>query len=262
MNKLLFLKLVHLKNQLRYLIGFFLIVFSIPSKAQKQITHQQLYWIKYDGQYTLSPSWKISLEVDDRRFFHRNRQLYWVLPRLSASYTLGDGWRAAIGFTYHLTTNPADPTKSAQVTVPELRPHEELDYLLKIDQLNMNHRFRLEQRWTHKSSSTELLPGYIFNLRLRYQLQLSYPIIHKADGRGSLTTKLADEIIFGLGSSYTSHAFDQNRIYFGMHYSISSHVQVEFGYLSCFQQGSISNQYYDQNYVQFTFLHQIDLGRK
>ncbi|MCL6524895.1 MAG: DUF2490 domain-containing protein [Thermoflavifilum sp.] len=262
MNKLLFFKFVHLKNQLRYLIGFFLIVFSIPSKAQKQITHQQLYWIKYDGQYTLSPSWKISLEVDDRRFFLHNRQLYWLLPRVSASYTLGDGWRAAIGFTYYLTTNPADPTKSAQVTVPELRPHEELNYRQKIGQLILDHRYRLEERWIHKSSATQLIPGYQFNFRFRYQLQLAYSIISKTDEHGNLTAKLADEIMFNFGHSIVYNSFDQNRIYLGINYSISTHVQLELDYLNWFQQRSTGLQYYDRDFIRFTLFHRMDFSKK
>ncbi|PJJ75475.1 uncharacterized protein DUF2490 [Thermoflavifilum aggregans] len=225
--------------------------------AQKQITHQQLYWIRYYGQYVLSPDWTLTLEVEDRRYFTHNRQLYWVLPRINVLYNLGAGWQAAAGFTYYLTTNPADPEKSSSVTVPELRPHQELDYRQNIRKLTIDHRYRLEERWIHHSSGSELTPGYSFNFRFRYQLQLSYPIINKPQPAGRLTAKLADEIMFNFGHQIVYNSFDQNRIYAGLNYGISPNVQLELGYLNWFQQRSSGNQYYNRDNIRFTLYHRL-----
>lgn len=227
--------------------------------TQKQIIHQQLYWIRYYGQYDLTRRWTLTLEIEDRRFFAHSRQLYWVLPRVNALYQLGAGWQAAAGFTYYLTTNPADPEKSSTVTVPELRPHQELDYQQNISKLIIAHRYRLEERWIHNSSANALTPGYKFNFRFRYQLQLSYPIIYKPQPTGRLTAKLADEIMFNFGHQIIYNAFDQNRVYAGLNYGISPSIQFELGYLYWFQQRSSGNQYYSRNNVRFTIYHRIKL---
>lgn len=236
----------------------FILMIMHGGHAQKQITYQKLYWIRYYGQYVLSPSWTITLEFEDRRYFKHNRQLYWVLPRINVLYNLGAGWQAAAGFTYYLTTNPADPTKSASLTVPELRPHQEFDFRQQIQKLTIDHRYRLEERWIHHYSGNTLTPGYNFNFRFRYQLQLAYPIINKTRPAGRLTAKLADEIMFNFGHQIVYNAFDQNRIYAGLNYGLSPHIQLELGYLNWFQQRSSGNQYYDRDNIRFTIYHLLN----
>jgi Protein of unknown function (DUF2490) len=242
----------------RYFLTMTGIIIFSQTSAQKQITHQQMYWIRYYGEYILSPKWTSTIEVEDRRFLPTNRQLYWVLPRVNFLYKLGSGWETAAGFMYYLTSNPADPDKPVQVTVPELRPHEEIDYQQKINKLTISHRYRLEERFIHNSSNTSLTPGYTFNFRFRYQLQLAYAIIKKASGAGSMNVRVYDEIMFNFGHSIINNSFDQNRIYAGINYGISKTVQAELGYLNWFQERSSSNQYYDRDIARLTIYHNID----
>ena len=93
------------------------------SAQKKNLTHQSLYFLCYYGSYHISPAWGVTLEVENRRFFHRSRDLNWILPRLGVVRSLGKGWSAGAGFTYYRSYNPADPAKAVAVSVPELRPH-------------------------------------------------------------------------------------------------------------------------------------------
>ncbi|HTN39172.1 MAG TPA: DUF2490 domain-containing protein [Arachidicoccus sp.] len=237
--------------------AFSLVGFIGPLHAQKKVTHQSLYWVRYYGKYKLSDNWGINLEFEDRRFFKDNRQLNAVLPRVAVERKLGAGWAAGAGFTYYTAANPADPTKDVQVTVPELRPHQYLTSGQKIGDLGISHRFQVEERWIHNSSATELTPGYKFQGRFRYQLQAQYPLVKRPTAAGSLAVKAADEILLNFGHSIVANTFDQNRVYVGLNYGISEQVQVELGYLNWFQERSSGDQYYARDNVRLTIYHSI-----
>lgn len=240
------------------LLVFSAISASTSLQAQKQITHQSQYWLRYYGKYNLSPKSEINLEIDDRRFFKNNRQANWVLPRVTVIRKLGEGWSAGAGFTYYTSTNPADPSILSTITVPELRPHQELDYKQNIHYLTISHRFKLEERWTRNSSSTKLTTGYNFKSRFRYQLQLQYPLLKRATPSGSLNAKVSDEIMLNMGHSVVNNTFDQNRAYAALNYGISNHFQVELGYMNSFQQRTSGTQYYDRDIVRLTVYHTIN----
>jgi hypothetical protein len=61
------------------------------SAQKKNLTHQSLYFLCYYGSYHISPAWGVTLEVENRRFFHRSRDLNWILPRLGVVRYQGKG---------------------------------------------------------------------------------------------------------------------------------------------------------------------------
>lgn len=253
---------MYIINRYSGLVAFAAIGLTTPLQAQKQITHQSQYWLRYYGKYQLSPKSEINLEIDDRRFFKNNRQANWVLPRVTVTYKLGAGWSAGVGFAYYTSTNPADPSVFSTITVPELRPHLELDYKQDAADLSINHRFKLEERWTRNSTNNKLTDGYNFKSRFRYQLQLQYPIVKKANAAGALNAKVADEIMLNLGRSVVNNTFDQNRAYVALNYGLSNHFQVELGYMNYFQERSSGRQYYQRDIARLTLYHSINFYKK
>lgn len=230
--------------------------------AQKQVTHQSLFFLRYYGKYQFSPKWGATLELEDRRFFRDSRNVNWILPRVAVTRSLGNGWSAAAGFTYYLADNPAVAGKPIDLAVPELRPHEELSYKQGLGKLSVSHRYRLEERFTRKTDGDHLASGYEFHFRMRYQLQLQYPLIKKESPAGSLNAKLADEVMFNLGHSIVRNTFDQNRVYVALNYGISRQVQVELGYLKWFQERSSGDQYYSRDIARLTIYHSLNFYHK
>lgn len=228
---------------------------TAPAIAQKKnIVHQQMIWYGYNGKYNLSPYWNINLEVEDRRFAFPDRQQYWVLPRIGLYRKLSSGWAVGAGFTYYLNNSPGDPNKGTAITIPELRPHEELDYKQQVGKLEISHRYKLEERFQHHNDGKQLTPGYIFNFRARYRLQLQYPLTKS----GNLSAKASDEILLNFGHAIVANTFDQNRIYAGLNYKVSEKVQLELGYLNWFQEQSDGQTYLDRDVLRFTFFHNIN----
>ena len=232
-----------------------------PAVAQKKVTHQGNYWVKYFGKYAFSPKWGATLEVEDRRFFRNNRQANWMLPRVAVNRSLGSGWGVAAGFTYYTSANPSDPDSKILVTVPELRPHQDVSYSQKIKRLTIAHRYRLEERFRHKATADELTPGYQFSLRARYRLALQYPLIQKDEAAGALKLKVSDEVMLNLGHAIVNNFFDQNRLYVGMNYGISPSVQAELGYVNSFQQKKTGYDYVDRDVIRLTVYHTLKFFR-
>ena len=253
---------MYIINRYTSLVAFAAIGFTTPLQAQKQITRQSQYWLRYYGKYQLSPKSELNLEIDDRRFFKNNRQANWVLPRVTVIHQLGAGWSAGVGFTYYTSTNPADPSVLSTIAVPELRPHLELNYKQAVASLLISHRFKLEERWTRNSSNNKLTDGYNFKSRFRYQLQLQYPLVKKATSAGTLYAKVSDEIMLNLGHSVVNNTFDQNRAYFALNYGISNHLEVELGYMNYFQERSSGTQYYQRDIARLTVYHTIHFFKK
>lgn len=246
---------------LRILTAFILLIIVQPAVAQKKVTHQSNYWIRYFGKYAFSPKWGATLEVEDRRFFTDNRQANWMLPRVALTRSLGSGWGVAAGFTYYTTANPSDPDSKVLVTVPELRPHQDVSYTQKIKRLTIGHRYRLEERFRHKATADELTAGYQFSLRARYRLGLQYSLIQKEGGTGTLKVKVSDELMLNLGHSVVYNFFDQNRLYVGLNYGISPSIQAELGYVNIFQQKKTGSDYVAGDVARLTVYHTLKFFR-
>lgn len=253
-------KLIRMKKYLFFVVHILLVgIFPTIVQAQKQITHQSQYWLRYSGKYSFSEKWGADLEIENRRYFEKSRQANWVLPRISVSRKLGSGWNIALGFAYYNSANPSDASEPIEITVPELRPHQELNYAQKIKDFGIKHRFRMEERWTRNNDGHVLTDGYSFKGRFRYQLQLQYPLIKKTGSKGTLCIKVADEIMLNIGHAIVQNTFDQNRVYIGLNYGLFKNIQVEFGYLNAFQQQRSGNLYYQRDIARLTVFHSINI---
>jgi hypothetical protein len=235
--------------------------FTHGGSAQKQITRQSLYFLRYEGSYRISPRWSATLEIENRRFFNGSRNLDWILPRIAVVRSLGSGWSAAAGFSYYRAAKPGEAGKPIAVDVPELRPHQQLSYKQDLGKLTIAHRYRLEERFARRTTAdNRLAPGHVFHFRMRYRLTLAYALIPKA-GPGSLRVKLSDELMYNLGHRIVGNSFDQNQLYLGFNYGVSPSVQLELGYMNAFQQRSTADQYYSRDLARVTFYHFPGLRR-
>jgi len=232
---------------------------AIAQSPEKEITHQQLYWIRYYNKLIVNDQWSVHTEIEDRRYFDHNRQDQWLVPRVNIQRRLGNSWASNVGFTYFLQSLPVGPDDEVELMRPELRPQVGVATQQKLEKASLSHRYNLEGRFFRKTQGNELISGYDFNLRLRYKLQFIYPLIDKETAKGKLQAIFFDEVMFNLGHRIVRNTFDQNRIGGGLNYGFMNDLQVQLEYFNWFQQRKSGNEYYSRNIWRLTLYHTMHL---
>ena len=159
--------------------------------------------------------------------------------------------------------NPNNPEAAVKLTVPELRPHIQMTYKQLINNIILEHRYRLEARFFHNTNvpKTELEDGYDFeNFRFRYRIQATIHIVKLGIDK-ALRLKVADEIHANIGSKIGINVFDQNRFYVGANVDVLPNVAVEIGYMNWFQEKADAS-FYNRNILQFSVYHKLVMYKK
>jgi hypothetical protein len=237
---------------------FILLLFCTSASAQKNITHQSLYWTRYYNQLIFNEKWTWHNEIDNRRFFENNRQHH-VIFHTRLHYKFFQNADVGFGFTYSRQSSHA-PNSVSQLVVPERRLVQELNVGKQMsNRLAFQQRFRIDERFIHKSNSEKLAEGYDFNFRFRYRLQLSF-ILGRTDAKNKTTVKLSEELMVNAGKSIILNLFDQNRLFLCVEQGIGKGISAEIGYLHWFQQRPSGIDFFERDIIRFTFYHKINLA--
>ena len=241
----------------RLLFSLVFFLFGLAVTAQKSVTNQSLYWLRYYSQLTLNKKWVWHNEFEDRRFFEHNRQHHFIMhSRLH--YKIHPNADVALGLTYSLQS-PQDPQSTSNVVIPEIRPVQEFNLSNPLTKrLTLQSRFRVEERYIHRNNGKELIEGYDFNFRFRYRLQVNYTV-SKVGANHPITLKVADELMVNAGKNIVYNQFDQNRLYVGVEMGFGKNISTEVGYLHWYQQRSSGNQFFDRDIIRLTLYHKIKL---
>ena len=246
-----------------FLVGgwFFFFFLSFPGQAQqKQTTYQKLVWARYSLGLALNEKWELANEVDERRFVFPDKQ-HQLLFRSTLLYKMSDTWQPGLGFTYFLQS-PHDPRAASRLMVPELRPHQEINFRHALgERWSLRQRFRLEERFYRKTSEGELTDGYNFNFRFRLKFDLFYTLLKNQEEKERLVLALSEEVMFNAGSQILYNVFDQNRVYGGLRWNTGENTALEGGYLWWYQQRQNGNSFYHRDIVRFTFHHKIAFAK-
>ncbi|MFT2011413.1 DUF2490 domain-containing protein [Pontibacter sp. 13R65] len=226
-------------------------------QADKSVLKQDLFWVRYQNQLTISPKWLLQSEVDTRMYYRPLKEHHLVI-RSQARYTLHEQVQAGVGFTYALQY-PQDPRSKSDLVIRELRAQHDITLKQKVAEATINHRYMLEERFIRKVQENELLPGYNFNFRFRYRLQAEIPLIHR--GNQNLGLVLYDEVMLNFGKTIVRNVFDQNRIYGGVKCGLSPAFAMEIGYLFWYQQRSSGKDFYSRDIARLSIYHKVNLKR-
>jgi hypothetical protein len=211
----------------------FLVGFSI-GLSQKQIATQSHAWMMYFGNHRLTDRWGIHTEYQWRRndFFQQWQQSLMRLGvdyygKNGAQYTLGYGWIET--FPYG-----AQPIAKA---FTEHRIWQQLMLKSKVNRIDFQHRYRLEQRFLENWKTTynggiELVYSYLFRQRIRYRFLANLPINHPEMTDNTLFLSVYDEVFLGFGEGIGKNVLDQNRLYAAIGWRFNANVNVQVGYLN------------------------------
>ncbi|MFN0081512.1 MAG: DUF2490 domain-containing protein, partial [Ferruginibacter sp.] len=190
---------------LHIFLAVFLIVISNTSKAQNTRIDDRnsIGWYTYTGTFKLNNKFGIHTEYQFRRDnYIKNWQQ--SLARVGVNYQATPKLHLRVGYASIETFPYGDiPINSFGKDFSENRLYEVATITDKIGNVELSHRFMLEQRWVGRYSSPTLTKEdlTVFTNRLRYLYKMQIPITGKAIVDKTLYAAAYDEIIIGFGKN-------------------------------------------------------------
>ena len=199
--------------------------------TQKLISNQNHAWVTYLGNHKITNKFGIHTEYQWRRedgFNHWQQSLarfgidYSIQPSLSV--TAGYGW---------IVTYPYGEQPIAH-TFNEHRIWQQLNAKSKYGRFELQHRYRLEQRFLEnyiKNTDGSFARGnYLFRQRVRYRAMVTVPISRKEMLDKTLFLNVNNEVFIGFGKGIGKNILDQNRF----NLALGWRFNIQIGYLNQF----------------------------
>lgn len=232
-------------------------IFSQDNPLEKTNINQTMVWYRYQNRLLFSDKWEWHSHIDNRRFLdHGHLQHTWVF-RTQPFFNISDKLAVSLSYVFFLQS-PQDPENKSRLMVPEHRPFQEIVIKNDLGKFLIRHRYRLEERYFRKHGGDQLLPGYNFNWRLRYQFQAQRKLFNWGEGK-TIHLRLAEEIMINFGKSIVYNTFDQNRLSAALYMNFNRYFDVEAGYSHWFQQRADGKSFYNRHILRLAINHTVDL---
>ena len=223
-------------NNLKTIITIGLVISSLNIFSQNNETGN---WLMYFGQNKISDKLSIHTEVQYRNHTITPNNTEQLLLRTGLNYHLES---AIITLGYgHIGSHVYLSEKKA----PEVEEHRIFQQLIttnKIGRIKLEHRYRIEQRWSNKD----------YKNRIRYRLMAFVPLNKKTIEKGTFFIGAYDEIFMNTQQTY----FDRNRLYGALGYQINKLTGVQAGMLH--QETNQGGKWY----LQFALTFNTDFRRE
>ena len=241
----------------------FLFILSLNSNLfsqTKQTETIQQAWFGYFNQTRFSNKWGTWTDIHLRTKEDFISDLSQSILRLGLTYYLNDDTKLTAGYAY-VSHYPAEGHKN--VTMPEHRPWQQLQWHTRNPKLRLMQWFRLEERFRRKIlNDDELAEGYNFNFRIRYNFFSMFPLSKNKFQPKTLSFVVNDEVHINFGKEIVYNYFDQNRFFLGFAYHINKHDNLQVGYMNVFQQLAAGNKYRSNHVARVFYFHNLDLRKK
>lgn len=214
-------------NAVKCSVCILLNLIVLSASAQRETVNQNNAWYMYFGNHALTDKWLLHTEYQFRRSglikdWQQSLARIGLDYRFNKEVTLTAGYAYIVSFPY------------GELPIAEELDEHRIWQTLTVNQFfngwTLNHRYRLEQRWNERSSTSEE-SGRIYRNRIRYRGMVTVPLSSKTMQKGTLFLSVYDEIFIGFGDN-VAQAFDQNRLYFALGHQFSSNGNIQLGYLN------------------------------
>jgi hypothetical protein len=222
--------------------------------AQKQSETRDQVWLGYFNQTRLSDRsgiW-VDLQFRTNEFMERASS---DIARVGYTYYVFDHMRLTAGYgriTHFALHDPAPD-------IPEHRTWQQVQWFDRNPRTSLVQYLRVEQRFLRRTEGDRLIDDYRFSWRFRYNFGLSIPLKGSEIVSGTPFLFLNDEIHINAGKEIVNNYFDQNRLFAGIGYQVTSNINAHLGYLYVFQQLPAGNQYVNTHAVRLFLFHNLDL---
>ncbi|RYD91312.1 MAG: DUF2490 domain-containing protein [Sphingobacteriales bacterium] len=233
---------------------------AAPAVAQTKVRTQATQaWVGYFNQTRLSNRWGLWLEEQVRTREDLVEGLSVNLLRAGVTYYFSDATKLTAGYAF-VNHFPGD--NHPDVSQPEHRGWQQLQWHTKYSRLRTMQWFRLEERYRRRiASDSSLGDGYNFNFRGRYNFLLQLPLSREVR-KGTFSLIANNEVLINFGKEVVANYFDQNRAFIGAAYNLNAVDNLQFGYLNVFQQLATPGRYRTLHTARVSFFHNLDLRKK
>lgn len=185
-----------------------------PSKAQDSDFGN--WWI-YFGNKQIDEKWNWHHEIQYRNYNFVG-DLEQLLLRTGIGYNLTkNNNNLLLGYAYIHSENYTG-TEDEKINVNEHRIYQQFITRQRFGRINLQHRYRFEQRFIEED----------FKMRLRYFLALNLPLNQKEMLDKTAYISAYNEIFVNTESDF----FDRNRVFAGLGYKFNSNLRFEVGYMN------------------------------
>ncbi|MEJ8842998.1 DUF2490 domain-containing protein [Lacibacter sp. H375] len=225
----------------------------------KTTTDVRQIWTGYFNQTRLTDKWGFWADVHLRTKDNYFNNLSQGIVRLGLTYYLTDDSKLTAGYAF-INHFPAENHKN--ISQPEHRPWQQIQWHTKYPKLKLMQWFRLEERYRRKiKNNDELADGYNFNFRLRYNILSQFPLSKKRFQPHTFSFVLSNEVFVNFGKQIVYNMYDQNRFFAGFHYHVNKHDNLQVGYMNVYQQLAAGNQYRSTHAARVFYFHNLDLRK-
>jgi len=233
------------------------LVLMIPAEASPQrIPDANAHgWFMYFGDHPVKGRWGAHMEGQYRR---HNIVTRWqqLLLRPAVNYELNRSVMLTGGYAFVKTHGyGAFPVPAA---FPEHRLFEQLLARHRAGRVSLQHRFRLEQRWIGVTTAEVRRPAsWRSQQRFRYFIKGTIPL----GGTSPWFLAGYNEILLHFGSNYGASAFDHNRAYGALGYTVNRFTRIEVGYLNQYLYQRSGRSLENNHTLQFSVFSTLPLGK-
>ena len=226
----------------------------------KTVTDVRQLWASYNNQTRLSEKWGLWGDFHLRTQDDFTKKFSTGIARVGLMYYLNDAAKFTVGYAY-VNHFPADGHK--EVSQPEHRPWQQLQWHTRFTRHRMMQWIRLEQRFRRKiANDSALAEGHHFNFRVRYNLFYEIPITRGGNGAGALSAILNDEVHINFGKQVIYNYFDQNRAFVGLKVNTGAQDNIQLGYMNQFTQLASGNRFRSAHVIRLSYFQNLDLRKK
>jgi hypothetical protein len=218
-----------------------------------QTSEQTLYWVRYQLVFRLSPKLSWYNDIDNRRFINPDVQNQFIFH--SRVHRKSGPWDLAAGLTYSVAY-ASKPEIGYRHSISEIRPVVEANYEIPLGRASLAQRIRVDNRVFQEESGVSLFEESFYVMRLRYRMQLRFPIRRNDAGTTTIGLRVADEVMINTSRNF----YDQNRVYVTADFYLTPRLTLETGYIYIDQQRLGTEEFFSRHVMRLSLLHNINLA--
>lgn len=236
-----------------FVVWLLQLLISPVSAQEKEIEYREQTWLGYFNQTRFTNKSGVWVDLHWRLTDQFVGRTGVTIARVAYIYYLSDMVGLIAGYA-HATQYGA----GSNPNVPENRLWQQIQWYERKSGFNMMQWFRVEERFRRKVAAGELTDDYNFTWRFRYNISFTIPLKGKQVAPKTPFIFLNDEVHINAGKNIGINYFDQNRLFLGLGYQFTAHLNTHLGYMYVFQQLPEVNKYVHIDAIRFFVFHNLD----